>query len=34
MDERYYNEACRSWLASNPGKRIIVYEIAEMLGIA
>ncbi|KAG5871465.1 hypothetical protein JTB14_026917 [Gonioctena quinquepunctata] len=32
--KRYYNEACRSWLASNPGERITIYEIAELLGIA
>lgn len=32
--KRYYNEACRSWLASNPGRRITIYEIAELLGVA
>lgn len=32
--ERYYNDACRSWLASNPGKRILIYEIAELLNSA
>lgn len=32
--KRYYNDACRSWLASNPGKRISIYEIAELLNNA
>lgn len=32
--KRFYNEACRSWLASHPGRRITIYEIAELLGVA
>lgn len=32
--KHYYNEACRSWLATNPGKRITIYEIAELLSFA
>lgn len=32
--KRFYNDACRSWLASNPGKRITIYEIAELLNVA
>lgn len=32
--KKYFNEACRSWLVSNPGKRITIYQIAELVGIS
>ncbi|XP_030758016.1 uncharacterized protein LOC115883747 [Sitophilus oryzae] len=28
----YYNSACQSWLTNNPGKRITIYDISEILG--
>lgn len=30
--KKYYNDACRSWLLHNPGKRITIYDIPEILG--
>lgn len=32
--KKYYNEVCRQWLLSNPGKRISIYEIAAIFGQA
>lgn len=30
--KRYYNDQCRAWLLSNPGRRISIYEIADIFG--
>lgn len=32
--KRYYNNHCQSWLLNNVGKRITIYDIAEILGLA
>lgn len=32
--KKYYNQHCQAWLLSNPGKRITIYDIAEILGEA
>lgn len=28
----YYNSGCQSWLTNNPGKRITIYDVSEILG--
>lgn len=30
----YYNEACKNWLLSNPGKPLTIYDIGEITGKA
>ncbi|KAJ8909546.1 hypothetical protein NQ315_012740, partial [Exocentrus adspersus] len=32
--KKYYSDQCRNWLVNNPGKRILIYDIAEILGKA
>lgn len=32
--KRYYNNHCQSWLLNNVGKRVTIYDIAEILGLA
>lgn len=32
--KKYYNDACRAWLLSNPGRRITIYEISQIFGNA
>ncbi|KAF2902156.1 hypothetical protein ILUMI_04031 [Ignelater luminosus] len=32
--KKYYKDACRSWLLTNPGHRISIYEITELFGNA
>ena len=32
--KRYYSSFCDSWITSNPGKPLLVYEVAELSGHA
>lgn len=32
--KKFYNDACRAWLVNNPGKRITIHVIAELVGEA
>ncbi|KAJ8910110.1 hypothetical protein NQ315_013249 [Exocentrus adspersus] len=32
--KKYYNDECRSWLLTNPGKRISIYEVSQIFGRA
>lgn len=30
--KKFYSQSCRAWLLNNPGKRISIYDIADILG--
>lgn len=32
--KKYYNQHCQAWLLINPGKRVTIYDIADILGEA
>ena len=32
--KHFYNDACRAWLVTHPGKRITIHNVAELVGKA